>query len=163
MSENVRVLILFGSDSDRATMEEAAKVLQGFGVGSRLETASAHRSPDKVRELVKGAPAQGIRVFIAGAGMANHLAGAVAAHTTLPVIGVPVVSGALGGLDALLATVQMPGGVPVATVAIGRSGAENAGVLAAQILALRSRPLRERLERFKTELAQSVEGKNLRL
>ena len=106
---------------------------------------------------------RGLAVIIAGAGGAAHLGGVVAAYTTLPVIGVPVASTPLQGFDALLATVQMPGGVPVATVAIGRAGAENAAVLAAQILALRSRPLRERLERFKTELAESVEGKNLRL
>src|ERR1700740_714600 len=113
MSEKTRVLILFGSDSDRAVMEEAAKVLEGFGVGARLETASAHRSPDRVKELVRGAPADGVQVFIAGAGMDNHLAGAVAAHTTLPVIGVPLGGSALSGVDALYSTVQMPAGVPV--------------------------------------------------
>ena len=102
-------------------------------------------------------------MLIAGAGGAAHLAGVVAAHTTLPVIGVPVAAGGLGGLDALLATVQMPPGVPVATVAIGRGGAENAAILAAQILSLKNRALRQRLERFKAELAESVEGKNLRL
>ena len=154
MSESVRVLILFGSDSDRATMEEAAKVLQGFGVGSRLETASAHRSPDKVRDLVKGAPAQGIQVFIAGAGMANHLAGAVAAHTTLPVIGVPLGGSALGGVDSLYSTVQMPAGVPVATVAIGSAGAKNAAVLAVQILALSDKALQLKLADLKERLAR---------
>lgn len=154
MSESVRVLILFGSDSDRATMEEAAKVLQSFGVGSRLETASAHRSPDKVRDLVKGAPAQGIQVFIAGAGMANHLAGAVAAHTTLPVIGVPLGGSALGGVDALYSTVQMPAGVPVATVAIGSAGAKNAAVLAVQILALSDKALQLKLADLKERLAR---------
>lgn len=154
MSESVRVLILFGSDSDRATMEEAAKVLQSFGVGSRLETASAHRSPDKVRDLVKGAPAQGIQVFIAGAGMANHLAGAVAAHTTLPVIGVPLGGSALGGVDSLYSTVQMPAGVPVATVAIGSAGAKNAAVLAVQILALSDKALQLKLADLKERLAR---------
>ena len=154
MSESVRVLILFGSDSDRAAMEEAAKVLQSFGVGSRLEVASAHRSPDKVRELVKGAPAQGIQVFIAGAGMANHLAGAVAAHTTLPVIGVPLGGSALGGVDALYSTVQMPAGVPVATVAIGSAGAKNAGVLAVQILAISDKALQLKLADLKERLAR---------
>jgi len=154
MSESVRVLILFGSDSDRAAMEEAAKVLQSFGVGSRLEVASAHRSPDKVRELVKGAPAQGIQVFIAGAGMANHLAGAVAAHTTLPVIGVPLGGSALGGVDALYSTVQMPAGVPVATVAIGSAGAKNAAVLAVQILAISDKALQLKLADLKERLAR---------
>ncbi|HXF58532.1 MAG TPA: 5-(carboxyamino)imidazole ribonucleotide mutase [Candidatus Saccharimonadales bacterium] len=154
MSENVRVLILFGSDSDRAVMEEAAKVLESLGVGSRLETASAHRSPDKVRELVRAAPGQGIQVFIAGAGMANHLAGAVAAHTTLPVIGVPLGGSALQGVDALYSTVQMPAGVPVATVAIGSAGAKNAAVLAVQILALADKGLRLKLEDLKERLAR---------
>jgi phosphoribosylaminoimidazole carboxylase PurE protein len=139
MSQKASVLILFGSDSDRAVMEETANVLESFGVSSRMETASAHRSPDLVRELVRGASGQGIQVFIAGAGMANHLAGAVAAHTTRPVIGVPLGGSALSGVDALYSTVQMPAGVPVATVAIGSAGAKNAAVLAVQILALEIR------------------------
>jgi phosphoribosylaminoimidazole carboxylase PurE protein len=154
MSENVRVLILFGSESDRAVMEEASKVLQNLGVPCRLEAASAHRSPDRVRELVRGAPGQGVQVFIAGAGMANHLAGAVAAHTSLPVIGVPLGGSALQGVDALYSTVQMPAGVPVATVAIGSAGAKNAGVLAAQILALGDRALQLKLEDLKERLAR---------
>lgn len=154
MNENARVLILFGSDSDRSVMEEAAKVLQGFGVSSRMETASAHRSPDRVRELVKSAPGQGIQVFIAGAGMANHLAGAVAAHTTLPVIGVPLGGSALQGVDALYSTVQMPAGVPVATVAVGSAGAKNAGVLAIQILALHDSALQLKLADLKERLAR---------
>ena len=154
MTEVARVLILFGSDSDRAVMEEAAKVLQSFGVHARLETASAHRSPDRVRELVRGAPSQGVQVFIAGAGMANHLAGAVAAHTTLPVIGVPLGGSALHGVDALYSTVQMPAGVPVATVAIGSAGAKNAAVLAVQILALSDTGLRLKLEDLKERLAR---------
>ena len=156
MSESVRVLILFGSDSDRAAMEEAAKVLQSFGVGSRLEVASAHRSPDKVRELVKGAPAQGIQVFIAGAGMANHLAGAVAAHTTLPVIGVPLGGSALGGVDALYSTVQMPAGVPVATFAIGQAGATNAALFAAAMLATRDPAIARALEEFRRAQTDKV-------
>jgi len=154
MSEKARVLILFGSESDRAVMEEAAKVLESLGVGSRMETASAHRSPDRVRELVRGAPSEGIQVFIAGAGMANHLAGAVAAHTTLPVIGVPLGGSALGGADSLYSTVQMPAGVPVATVAIGSAGAKNAAVLAVQILALADKELRLKLEDLKVRLAR---------
>jgi len=154
MAEKTRVLILFGSDSDRAVMEEAANVLEGFGVVSRMETASAHRSPDRVRDLVRGAPAQGVQVFIAGAGMASHLAGAVAAHTTLPVIGVPLGGSALGGADSLYSTVQMPAGVPVATVAIGSAGAKNAAVLAVQILALSDRGLALKLEDLKERLAR---------
>ncbi|HYR52206.1 MAG TPA: 5-(carboxyamino)imidazole ribonucleotide mutase [Candidatus Dormibacteraeota bacterium] len=154
MSEKARVLILFGSDSDRAVMEEAAKVLESFGVGSRLETASAHRSPDRVRELVLEAKGLGVQVFIAGAGMANHLAGAVAAHTTLPVIGVPLGGSPLQGVDALYSTVQMPAGVPVATVAIGSAGAKNAAVLAVQMLALADRALALKLEDLKQRLAR---------
>jgi len=154
MSEKTRVLILFGSDSDRATMEEAARVLESFGVAFRMETASAHRSPDRVRDIVREAPAQGVQVFIAGAGMANHLAGAVAAHTTLPVIGVPLGGSALAGVDSLYSTVQMPAGVPVATVAIGAPGAKNAAVLAIQILALSDRGLALKLEDLKQRLAR---------
>ena len=154
MSEKARVLILFGSDSDRTVMEEAAKVLESFGVVSRLETASAHRSPDRVRELVLEAKGLGVQVFIAGAGMANHLAGAVAAHTTLPVIGVPLGGSPLQGVDALYSTVQMPAGVPVATVAIGSAGAKNAAVLAVQMLALADRGLALKLEDLKQRLAR---------
>jgi len=154
MSSKARVLILFGSDSDRAVMEEASKVLEGFGVLARMEAASAHRSPDRVRELVRSAPGQGVQIFIAGAGMANHLAGAVAAHTTLPVIGVPLGGSPLSGVDALYSTVQMPAGVPVATVAIGSAGAKNAAVLAVQILALGDPALALKLEDLKARLAR---------
>jgi phosphoribosylaminoimidazole carboxylase PurE protein len=125
--------------------------------------ASAHRSPKTVMQYASGARRRGLGVIIVGAGGAAHLAGVVAAWTTLPVIGVPVASTSLNGFDSLLSTVQMPAGVPVATVAIGRPGAENAAILAAQILSLKSRPLRQRLERFKAGLAEGVEGKNLRL
>ncbi len=154
MSETVRVLILYGSESDRSTMEETGRVLESFGVEYRMESASAHRSPDRVRELVREAPGKGVRVFIAAAGMANHLAGAVAAHTTLPVIGVPLAGNALGGADALYSTVQMPAGVPVATVAIGSAGAKNAGVLAVQMLAISDRALALKLEDLKLRLAR---------
>ena len=154
MSPNARVLILFGSESDRAAMEESSRVLETFGVAYRMEVASAHRSPDRVRDLVRSAPAEGIQVFIAGAGMANHLAGAVAAHTTLPVIGVPLGGSALSGADSLYSTVQMPAGVPVATVAIGSAGAKNAAVLAVQILALADRDLALKLEGLKERLAR---------
>jgi len=154
MNAKPRVSILFGSESDRATMEEAGKVLQSFGVAHEMEQASAHRNPDRVRELVHGAPARGVEVFIAAAGMANHLAGAVAAHTTLPVIGVPLGGSALGGVDALYSTVQMPAGVPVATVAIGSAGAKNAAILAVQILALADPALRQKLDELKQRLAR---------
>ncbi len=154
MSQKIRVAILFGSESDRHIMDETAKVLDSFGIAYAMEQASAHRSPDKVRDLVRGAPARGVEVFVAAAGMANHLAGAVAAHTSLPVIGVPLGGSPLGGADALLSTVQMPAGVPVATVAIGSAGAKNAGVLAAQILALGDPGLRLKLEDLKLRLAR---------
>ena len=158
-----QVGIVMGSDSDWETMEGAAERLRTLDIEFEVQVMSAHRSPKAVMQYAQGARRRGLAVIIAGAGGAAHLAGVVAAHTTLPVIGVPVASTALNGLDALLATVQMPGGVPVATVAVGRMGAENAAILAAQILAIRSRPLRDRLDRFKQELAESVEGKNIRL
>src|SRR2546428_4595378 len=157
------VLILMGSDSDAPVMQAAVDALKEFGISSEMTVASAHRSPARVMKLVDEAPGRGVKIFIVGAGGAAHLGGVVAAHTTLPVIGVPVPSTTLQGLDALLATVQMPSGVPVATVGIGRAGAENAAVLAAQILGLRNRALKLKLERFKVELAESVEGKDLRL
>jgi phosphoribosylaminoimidazole carboxylase PurE protein len=155
--------IVMGSDSDWETMEAAVKRLEAFDIPYEVQVMSAHRSPKTVAKYAESARRRGLGVVIAGAGGAAHLAGVVAAHTTLPVIGVPVSSSSLGGLDALLATVQMPPGVPVATVAVGRGGAENAAILAAQILGLHSRALRQKLERFKVELIESVEGKNLRL
>jgi phosphoribosylaminoimidazole carboxylase PurE protein len=158
-----QVGIVMGSDSDWETMEGAAERLQSFEIPFEVQVMSAHRSPKVVAQYAQSARRRGLGVIIAGAGGAAHLAGVVAAHTTLPVIGVPVPASSLGGLDALLSTVQMPPGVPVATVAVGRGGAENAAILAAQILGLRSRALKTRLERFKVELAESVAGKNLRL
>src|SRR6186713_3492002 len=136
MATTIDVLILMGSDSDAAVMSAAGEALTEFGISSEMTVASAHRSPARVTRLVSEAPGRGVKVFIVGAGAAAHLGGVVAAHTTLPVIGVPIDSSALKGMDALLSTVQMPPGVPVATVSIGRPGAINAGVLAAQILAL---------------------------
>jgi 5-(carboxyamino)imidazole ribonucleotide mutase len=126
-------------------MEKTVKTLDEFGISSRLEVASAHRSPGKVVELVKDGEKQGVKVFVAAAGMAAHLAGAVAANTIRPVIGVPLGSSAINGMDSLLSTVQMPRGVPVATVAIGDHGAVNAGILAAQIIALENPQVAERL------------------
>jgi len=154
MSAKPRVAILFGSESDRPTMEEASRVLDSFGVPHEMEQASAHRSPDRVREFVQSAPGRGIEVFIAAAGMANHLAGAVAAHTSHPVIGVPLGGSPLNGVDALYSTVQMPAGVPVATVAIGSAGAKNAAILAVQILALADPALRLKLDDLKQRLAR---------
>jgi 5-(carboxyamino)imidazole ribonucleotide mutase len=136
--------ILVGSQSDLPVMEKCTKRLEDLGVEYELEVRSAHRNPEGVADYVTSAPERGIKVFICAAGMAAHLAGAVAARTNLPVIGIPIAAGALGGFDALLATVQMPSGVPVATVAV--NGAANAAVLAAQILALSDPELAERLE-----------------
>ena len=153
----VSVLILMGSDSDAPVMQGAVDVLRDFGIASEMTVASAHRSPDRVMRLVREAPARGVKVFIVGAGAAAHLGGVVAAHTTLPVIGVPVDSSALKGLDALLSTVQMPPGVPVATVSIGKPGATNAGVLAAQILALADPAIAKALDAYKKKLAEKVE------
>jgi len=136
--------ILVGSKSDLPVMEKCTKRLEELGIDYELEVLSAHRTPDAVAEYVASAPERGSKVFICAAGMAAHLAGAVAARTNLPVIGIPIAAGTLGGFDALLATVQMPSGVPVATVAV--NGAANAAVLAAQILALSDAALTERLE-----------------
>jgi 5-(carboxyamino)imidazole ribonucleotide mutase len=139
-----RVGILVGSKSDLPVMEKCNARLDNLGIEYELEVRSAHRTPDAVAEYVASAPERGIKVFICAAGMAAHLAGAVAARTNLPVIGIPIAAGTLGGFDALLATVQMPSGVPVATVAV--NGAANAAVLAAQILALSDPELAQRLE-----------------
>jgi 5-(carboxyamino)imidazole ribonucleotide mutase len=150
-----------GSDSDWDVMAGAVTRLRELGVGCDVHVMSAHRTPQRVSEYVSGAPARGIKVFIVGAGAAAHLAGVVAAHTTRPVIGVPLNATSLDGLDALLATVQMPSGVPVATVAIG--GAENAGLLAAQILALDDAALAARLAALKQDMAAKVAEKDAKL
>ncbi|MFO7303109.1 MAG: 5-(carboxyamino)imidazole ribonucleotide mutase [Acidobacteriota bacterium] len=163
MANVVQVLILMGSDSDAPVMQAAGDVLTELGVTWDMTVASAHRSPARVVRLVEEAPGRGVRVFVVGAGAAAHLAGVVAAHTTLPVIGVPIDSSALKGLDALLSTVQMPPGVPVATVAIGRPGATNAGVLAAQMLALADPAVAERLAAYKERLAEKVDAAAERL
>jgi phosphoribosylamine--glycine ligase len=154
----IAVLILMGSDSDAPVMQGAVDVLRDFGIDCEMTVASAHRSPERVMRLVREAPTRGVKVFIVGAGAAAHLAGVVAAHTTLPVIGVPIDSSALKGLDALLSTVQMPPGVPVATVSIGKPGATNAGVLAAQIIAVGDRGVAGKLDQYKKKLADKVEA-----
>jgi phosphoribosylamine--glycine ligase len=158
-----QVLILMGSDSDAPVMQAAVETLQEFGISSEMTVASAHRSPGRVMRLVSEAPARGVKVFIVGAGAAAHLGGVVAAHTILPVIGVPIDSSALKGMDALLSTVQMPPGVPVATVSIGKPGATNAAVLAAQILAVGDEGMARKLEQYKTKLADKVEAAAARL
>jgi phosphoribosylaminoimidazole carboxylase PurE protein len=151
--------IVMGSDSDLPIMEEAAKVLMDFEVPFEVTIASAHRSPERAFRYAREAEGRGLHVIIAGAGGAAHLGGVLAAETLLPVIGVPIDSSSLKGLDALLSMVQMPGGVPVATMAIGKAGARNAGILAVQILARREPRLSERLRIFKEEMAAAVEEK----
>ena len=162
MSEAVRpkVAILMGSDSDLPVMAEAARVLGDLGVPYEVEVTSAHRSPERTADIVRRAPSRGVRVFIVGAGAAAHLAGVVAAHTTLPVLGVPLASSDLSGLDALLSTVQMPAGIPVGTLAIGKAGAANAGILAASILALGDAGLAERLGAERRVMAARVETRS---
>jgi 5-(carboxyamino)imidazole ribonucleotide mutase len=160
---NALVSILMGSDSDLEVMREAARVLAEFGVAYEMDVTSAHRSPERTRRIVAEARARGVRVFIIGAGAAAHLAGVVAAETTLPVIGVPLDASALRGVDALYATVQMPAGIPVATMAIGKAGATNAAILAIEILALADSDLQDKLQAHKRKLAEGVERKSATL
>lgn len=151
--------ILMGSDNDYEIMIEAAKALKSFDVPFEMTVSSAHRTPERTSRYVRSARERGVKVLIAGAGAAAHLAGVVAAETTLPVIAVPIDSTALQGLDALLAMVQMPAGIPVATMAIGKAGARNAGLFAVQILATSDSGLADRLTAFKQEMAAGVEAK----
>jgi 5-(carboxyamino)imidazole ribonucleotide mutase len=153
--------IIMGSDSDLAIMEKAAEVLQEMGVPYEMDISSAHRLPDKTAEYAKSARDRGIEVVIAGAGMAAHLAGVIAAHTTLPVIGVPLKSGALNGADALYATVQMPTGIPVATVAI--DGAKNAAYLACSILSIKYPEYAKKLDAYRDQTKKDLEKKSARL
>ncbi len=155
----MKVLILMGSDSDLPVMEEAAKILEGYGISYKMTIASAHRTPERVATLISEAERKGASAIICGAGMAAHLAGVVASHTVLPVIGVPLDASALQGMDALLATVQMPPGIPVATVAIGKAGAKNAAHLAAQIIATSDKALARKLKNGRKQMAKEVEKK----
>jgi phosphoribosylaminoimidazole carboxylase PurE protein len=155
------VAVVMGSDSDRSVMQSCVDQLREFGIEPAVRILSAHRTPQAAAEFARTAEPRGVRVIIAAAGMAAHLAGAMAAWTTLPVIGVPLAGeGGLAGLDALLSTVQMPPGVPVATVAIGKAGARNAAVLAVQILALADPSLRDKLVQFKQSQEQKVREKD---
>ena len=163
MAESPLVSIVMGSDSDLEIMNEAAKALEDFGISYEIDVTSAHRSPARTAEFARAAASRGVKVIIAGAGGAAHLAGVIAAETTLPVIGVPIPSTPLNGLDSLLATVQMPAGIPVATVAIGKGGATNAGILAAQIIGLSSTAIAVKLKQLKEKLAKSVEEKSQKL
>ena len=148
--------IVMGSDSDLEVMQEAFEMLTNLGVPAEITVASAHRSPQRVLEYAGSARRRGLKVLIAGAGGAAHLAGVLAAETSLPVIGVPIASSPMAGWDALLATVQMPAGVPVATMAVGKAGARNAAILAAQILSMADDELQSQLKRYKEELADKV-------
>ncbi|UCG79131.1 MAG: 5-(carboxyamino)imidazole ribonucleotide mutase [Nitrospirota bacterium] len=155
-----KALILMGSDSDLPVMQEAGKVFEDFGIAYKMSVASAHRTPEKVMGLVGEAEKKGAEVIIAGAGMAAHLAGVVAAHTILPVIGIPLSSSSLNGFDSLLSTVQMPPGIPVGTMAIGKAGAKNAALFAIQIMANKDKGLKTRLRKFRGNLKKEVEKKD---
>jgi len=157
------VAILMGSESDMPVMDSARNVLSQFNIKTEVRVTSAHRTPEATKAYVNDAEARGCGVFIAGAGMAAHLAGAVAAQTTRPVIGVPIDAGPLQGMDALLSTAQMPGGIPVATVAIGKAGAKNAGYLAAQMLSLSDPVLAEALKQERSDNARAIENRALEI
>ena len=157
---NAQVLIVMGSDSDMNIMEGTVLLLQEFGISYDIVIASAHRTPERAIKLAVNAEKTGVQVIIAGAGMAAHLAGVLAAHTIIPVIGVPIDASPLHGIDALVSTVQMPPGVPVATMAIGKAGAKNAAVLSAQIIGLKNHHVAKRLRAFKKKMAREVEKKS---
>lgn len=160
---NVSVSVVMGSDSDLPIMGEAAKILDDFGIGFELMLTSAHRAPARTARYAAEAQSRGVKVIIAGAGAAAHLAGVIASHTPLPVIGVPIDATALKGMDALLATVQMPGGIPVATMAIGKAGAKNAALFAIRLLALSDKRLAGKLGDYITKMAEDVEKKQEKL
>lgn len=158
-----RILLMMGSETDLPTMQEAAQILKKFAIPYEMRISSAHRSPARTMALATEAAGRGIQIIIAGAGMAAHLAGVVASKTILPVIGVPMPGGALNGVDALYATVQMPGGIPVATMAIGKAGAKNAGLFAVQILALSEPALAESLLNYRVEMDKELEQRDAEL
>ena len=163
MPENIDILILMGSDSDWEVMSEAAILLERFGIPYEARVSSAHRTPDRTLRIVREAEKKGCMIIIAGAGAAAHLAGVVAGHTLLPVIGIPLNATSLQGIDALLATVQMPAGVPVASMAIGKAGAINAALFALQILASNNPEIARQLTDYRRKMAQGVESKDERL
>ncbi len=163
MSEQIDILILMGSDSDWEVMSNAAKILDEFGTAYEARVSSAHRTPERTLNLVRNAEERGCKVIIAGAGAAAHLAGVVAGHTLLPVIGIPLNATSLQGIDALLATVQMPAGIPVASMAIGKAGATNAALFALQIMASANREVAEQLATYRKNMTAKVESKDKRL
>ena len=156
----VVVSVVMGSDSDLSVMEETVKVLDAFAIPHELYLTSAHRTPERTAQFARGAAERGVRVIIVGAGGAAHLAGVIASQTLLPVIGMPIDATSLQGLDALLATVQMPGGIPVATMAIGKAGAKNAALFAVRILALEDVNLQKKLQDYVLKMAKDVERKH---
>ena len=157
------ISVVMGSDSDQPVMDETVKVLREFDIGHEVVLTSAHRSPERTSSFAKRAADRGVRVIIVGAGAAAHLAGVIASQTHLPVIGVPIDATSLRGLDALLSTVQMPGGIPVATMAIGKAGAKNAALMAIRILSLEDAALRKKLQVYCRKMARDVEKKHKRL
>ena len=161
--QDVQVSVVMGSDSDLPVMTEAAKILEEFGIGHELILTSAHRTPLRTTKFATSAAGRGVKIIIVGAGAAAHLAGVIAAQTTLPVIGVPIDATSLHGIDALLATVQMPGGIPVATMAIGKAGAKNAALFAVRFLALEDKTLAAKLSAYIKKMAKDVEKKQKNL
>ncbi len=162
-NSSLQVAIIMGSDSDLPVVEASFSILESFGVNYTKNVMSAHRTPHDVMELIKRSEENGCKVFIAAAGMAAHLAGAVAAHSTKPVIGIPIESGGMGGIDSLLSTAMMPPGVPVATVAVGKSGAKNSAILAVQILATSDDELAQKLKDYKSNMREEVLEKDKKL
>ena len=162
-NSSLQVAIIMGSDSDLPVVEASFSILESFGVKYTKNVMSAHRTPHDVMELIKRSEENGCKVFIAAAGMAAHLAGAVAAHSTKPVIGIPIESGGMGGIDSLLSTAMMPPGVPVATVAVGKSGAKNSAILAVQILAISDDELAQKLKDYKSNMREEVLDKDKKL
>jgi len=158
-AKKVLVSVVMGSDSDLPVMSEATKILDEFGIGYELILTSAHRAPSRTAKFASEAKERGIQIIIAGAGAAAHLAGVIASQTPLPVIGVPIDATSLKGLDALLATVQMPGGIPVATMAIGKAGAKNAAIFAARMMAISDKALAKKLDDYIANMAKDVEAK----
>ena len=162
-NSSLQVAIIMGSDSDLPVVEASFSILESFGVNYTKNVMSAHRTPHDVMDLIKRSEENGCKVFIAAAGMAAHLAGAIAAHSTKPVIGIPIESGGMGGIDALLSTAMMPPGVPVATVAVGKSGAKNSAILAVQILATSDDELAQKLKDYKSNMREEVLEKDKKL
>jgi len=163
ISKEISILIVMGSDSDLEVVSESIKILKEFEVAHSVRVASAHRTPELVINIVKEAEENGAKVIISAAGAAAHLGGVIAAHTTLPVIGIPIDSTSFSGMDALLSTVQMPGGVPVAAMAVGKAGAKNAALFALQILALSDKKIEKKFKKYKEDMKEQVISKDKKI